>query len=148
MLTPLENQKQLVDKIRKAEESWDLDAIVSLRTPDATQELLPKTLGWPVLDNVGFKERMGGLAPIFQGCYKIKDLSTVHDADAHKATAHWMQTASTNTPGGGFALESVWMWTFTGDGTQVVSAKEFVDSAYLSQWLEKLQGDVGKEEKS
>jgi len=56
-----------------------------------------------------------------------------------------MQTASTQTPAGEFALESVWMFGFSEDGTQVTSAKEFVDSAYLSSWLAKLQGREEKE---
>jgi len=71
MPSPLENQKALLEAIRKAEESWDLDAIVALRTSDATHELLPKTLDWPVLDNAGFKERMAGLVPVFQGNFKV-----------------------------------------------------------------------------
>ncbi|KAK3628548.1 hypothetical protein LTR56_005020 [Elasticomyces elasticus] len=141
MPSSLDNQKELLQRAIAAEESWDLDLLISLRTSDATHQLLPKTLDWPELDNAGVKEHMGRLAPVFKGGdYKIEIYSTVHDAEAHQASVYCMQTATTATPAGDFAMETVWLFSFTEDGTKITSVKEFVDSGYLTGWLAKLQG--------
>ena len=72
MASALENQKALVEKIVQAEESWDLDRIISLRTADATFQILPQTMDWPMLKGAEFKERMGPLVPVFAGRFKVR----------------------------------------------------------------------------
>jgi hypothetical protein len=66
-----EKQAALIEQAMAAEASWDVDRIISLRTPDATHNLLPPSMGWPTLNNDDFKEKFGPLCPVFAGKFKV-----------------------------------------------------------------------------
>ncbi|KAK3670646.1 hypothetical protein LTR78_009481 [Recurvomyces mirabilis] len=138
-----ENQITLVKEAMLAEESWDMDRILSLRTSDSTHQLLPPSMGWPRLNNYEFKEKFSPLAPVFKGCFRLEPLNTVHDFENHKAVVWCMNTADTATHCGRFEIETIWQLQLTDDGTKIKAITEFVDSAYLLSWLGKLEaGDV------
>ncbi|KAK5115719.1 hypothetical protein LTR62_000808 [Meristemomyces frigidus] len=144
MPSAAENQKALLYECLLAEQSWDRVGIVSLRTPDATHQLLPPTMGWPRLNNDGLKERFAPLAPVFVGFFKIEPLNIVHDFENHKAIVWCMNTADTTTHVGCFEIETIWQSQFTNDGTKVKQISEFVDSTYLTEWLGKLEAGLDK----
>jgi len=75
MSSSRENQIALVKAAMLAEQSWDFDRILSLRTQDSTHQLLPPSMGWPRLNNDEFREKFSPLVPVFKGCFKVQSFA-------------------------------------------------------------------------
>ena len=65
MSSSLENQKALTKRFIQAEEAWDYEANIQLRTDDCTQHLVPTTLGHPPRNNDEFREFYAQLKPLW-----------------------------------------------------------------------------------
>lgn len=69
-------------------------------------------------------------------------LQIVHDAEAHKCVLHIMNTAG--TPAGPFEMESVFILTFTKDGSKICKVDEMLDSEYINAFFAKLPKAQGE----
>ncbi|OQO09962.1 hypothetical protein B0A48_04317 [Cryoendolithus antarcticus] len=117
------------------EQSWDLDAVFALHTPDFTHTLLPAAIGGPPRNNAEARKHCEALKPIWKE-YKITKRSEVHDAEEHRAALHTLTVAETTA--GHFEMEAMWMLHFNEDGTKLKGLEQLVDSRAVGELFEKI----------
>nr|OQO19085.1 hypothetical protein B0A51_12445 [Rachicladosporium sp. CCFEE 5018] len=136
MPSSLQNQKDLVATMIKLEQSWDLDAVFALHTPDFTHTLLPAFIGGPPRNNAEARKHCEALKPIWKE-YKITKKSEVHDAEEHKAALHTLTEAETTV--GHFEMEAMWTLSFNEEGTKLKGLEQLVDSKAVTEFFGKIE---------
>ncbi|KAK6432157.1 hypothetical protein LTR95_011677 [Oleoguttula sp. CCFEE 5521] len=136
MPSVLENQKSLVATMLKHEETWDLEAIFALRTPDFTHNLLPADFGGPSRNQDESRQLYETLKPHWKS-YKITKKAEIHDVDEHKAALHTFSSAESTV--GHFEMETMWFLTFIEDGTKIKVLSELVDSRSVAELFERIK---------
>nr|OQO32215.1 hypothetical protein B0A51_00463 [Rachicladosporium sp. CCFEE 5018] len=136
MPSSLQNQKDLVATMIKLEQSWDLNAVSALHTPDFTHTLLPASIGGPPRNNAEARKHCEDLKPIWKD-YKITNKSEVYDAEARTAALHTLTVAETTA--GHFEMEAMWILHFNEDGTKLKGLEQLVDSTAVAELFAKLE---------
>ncbi|KAH8678504.1 hypothetical protein BX600DRAFT_431778 [Xylariales sp. PMI_506] len=116
----------------EAYNKWDLDTILSLRTKDCIQQILPASLERPPRTNDEYREYFGTFIPLFKN-YNLEVLDTVVDQTAHKVALHAKSTA--DTPLGPYTNEYMLFFYMTEDDSLINKVVEFVDSASSKQFF-------------
>lgn len=123
-----ESKSQLLRTALAAVDSynkWDLDAIMAPRADRCTQEILPKSLDRPVMNNAEYRAYFGSMLPAFKN-FLVTIIDVIEDAHNHKVVVHAKSTADSVI--GPYANEYMLVFHMTEDDKQVVHIKEFVDS--------------------
>lgn len=104
---------------------WDLEAIMAPRADHCMQEILPKSLDRPLMNNTDYRAYFGKMLPAFKS-FTVAILDVVEDAKNHKVLVHAKSTAESVV--GPYANEYMLVFHMTEDDRQIVHLKEFVDS--------------------
>ncbi|KAI4674552.1 uncharacterized protein J4E88_008288 [Alternaria novae-zelandiae] len=138
-MSTLAAQKATAQTVIDGYNAWNMDKIMAYRTEDCTQQVLPASLGRPVMNNTQYRERFSQMIPHFRN-FKVTVHTEVHDADAHTCIMHATSTADSDI--GPYANEYALVLHFTEDGKQVTKFLEFVDSAFSNKFFKELR-DAG-----
>ncbi|KAI1145400.1 hypothetical protein F4825DRAFT_443968 [Nemania diffusa] len=134
--TPPSRRSQTARAIVAAYNTNNLETIMSFRTEDCIQEILPKSLGRPEMDNTAYASWIGPMLPQLRGfTVTIDDL--IEDARANKVVILAHSTASTDV--GPYANEYVFVFHLNETGDKITRFQEFVDSANSVTFFPKLQ---------
>jgi ketosteroid isomerase-like protein len=115
---------------------WDLDAIMTPRADHCMQEILPKSLDRPLLNNSDYRAYFGKMLPAFKN-FTVTILDIVEDPKNHKVVVHAKSTAESVV--GPYANEYMLLFHMTEDDKQVVHLKEFVDSMVSVTLISKIR---------
>jgi ketosteroid isomerase-like protein len=132
--------------------AWDIDAILSYRTPDCLQEVRPKSITKPAKNNTEYAAYFAKIKPLFQNFTVIPSLpkhtkrqltqqqvtvfDEIHDAEAGMSVIHASSDAMTSV--GPYSNEYSLFFHFTKDGKKIKKIDEFVDSKYTAEFFPKL----------
>ncbi|KAI1854279.1 hypothetical protein JX265_000687 [Neoarthrinium moseri] len=123
----------------QAYNEWNIDAIMAYRDESCTQEVLPKSLKRPPMDNATYRAAFGSTMPLFKNFTVMID--DVFEDKAGNKVAMWVRSTA-ETAAGPYRNEYVMMFDFTEDGSKVVRVREFVDSAISKDFFNKLNDKV------
>lgn len=104
---------------------WDIGAIMAPRAPHCTQQILPKSLERPLLNNTDYRAYFAPMLPAFKN-FHVTIIDVVEDSQNHKVTVHASSTADSVV--GPYKNEYMLLFHMTEDDKQIVHLKEFVDS--------------------
>jgi len=110
--------------------------IISLRSPECTNQILPRSIKQPLQGNAAYEKRLRFLHPIFENfSLKVEDL--LEDIEARRICM-WLY-AKADTAAGEYLNEYVWILRFDESGKKIISQKEYVDTLMQKEFYPKLQ---------
>jgi ketosteroid isomerase-like protein len=115
---------------------WDIDAIMAPRADHCMQEILPKSLDRPLMNNTEYRTYFGKMLPAFKN-FTVTVIDAVEDPKNHKVVVHAKSTADSVV--GPYANEYMLVFHMTEDDKQVVHVKEFVDSMVSVTLISKIR---------
>jgi len=65
-MSALAAQKATAKAVIDGYNAWSMDKIMAYRTEDCTQQVLPASLGRPVMNNTQYRERFSQMIPHFR----------------------------------------------------------------------------------
>jgi len=78
-MSTLSAQKATAQTVIDGYNAWNMDKIMAYRTADCTQQVLPASLGRPVMNNTQYRERFSQMIPHFRN-FKVRRGVLVWDA--------------------------------------------------------------------
>ncbi|GAP87590.2 putative SLAM family member 5 [Rosellinia necatrix] len=120
---------------------WDIEAIMAIRTPDCIQQILPKTLGRPEMDNATYKLWFGAMIPYFRN-FNVTVDDIIEDVAANKVTL-WAHSTSDSAVGP-YANEYILILHMNEAGDKITKFFEFVDSSQSATFFPKLREFVAQ----
>jgi ketosteroid isomerase-like protein len=121
---------------------WDIDAILAPRADSCTQEILPKSLGRPLLNNKDYRAYFEPLLPAFKN-FTVTILDVIEDSENHKVVIHASSTADSVV--GPYKNEYMLVFHMTEDDKQIVHLKEFVDSVVSMSLIKQIKEHVAQQ---
>ncbi|KAI0433354.1 hypothetical protein F5Y09DRAFT_299206 [Xylaria sp. FL1042] len=115
---------------------WSIEAIMAIRTEDCIQQILPKSLGRPAMDNAMYKAYFTSIMPHFQN-FTVTINDTMEDAQENKVVFWARSEASTEI--GPYSNEYVLIMYMNEAGDKITKFLEFVDSSYSAAFFPKLR---------
>jgi len=70
-MSTLAAQKATAQAVIDGYNAWNMDKIMAYRTEDCTQQVLPASLGRPVMNNTQYRERFSQMIPHFRN-FKVR----------------------------------------------------------------------------
>ncbi|MCJ1288687.1 hypothetical protein MMC34_000216 [Xylographa carneopallida] len=129
-------QRRTAESLVDAFNRMDIDKIISLRSPDCTNQILPRSIKLPVQDNGPYEKRLRFLHPIFKN-FSLTVEDMLEDIEARRICM-WLY-AKADTAAGQYLNEYVWILQFDESGKQIISQKEYVDTLMQKEFYPKLQ---------
>jgi ketosteroid isomerase-like protein len=118
--------------------AWDIDSILSIRTPDCVWHILPGSRARSFRNNEEYRKFFSTMIPAFKNfTLSLIDEDTAIDVENRLITLHLKSTADSVI--GPYANEYFVLLKSSPDGSLIEVGKEFVDSAYSSEFFPKLQ---------
>ena len=75
MASTLSNQQSVIARMLQAEQAWDVDAVLALRSRDSIYNVLPASVGGPARNNDGTRELLESLKPLWSN-FKVSARSS------------------------------------------------------------------------
>ncbi|KAI1313116.1 hypothetical protein F5Y03DRAFT_155893 [Xylaria venustula] len=129
-------RRQTALEVIDAFNKWSIEAIMGIRTEDCTHQVLPKSLGRPLMDNAAFKAYFSSIMPHFKD-FTLTIHDVVEDAQENKVVIWASSTASTEV--GPYANEYTLIFYMNEAGDKITRFLEFVDSASSVAFFPKLR---------
>ncbi|KAI0909428.1 hypothetical protein F4823DRAFT_426470 [Ustulina deusta] len=120
----------------EAYNKWSTEAIMAIRAEDCTNQILPKSLGRPAMDNAAYKAYFEAVMPGFED-FAVTVNDMVEDARENKVVMWASSTASTEI--GPYVNEYVIILYMNEAGDKVTKFLEFVDSSYSVAFFPRLR---------
>ncbi|MCJ1402007.1 hypothetical protein MMC11_005226 [Xylographa trunciseda] len=114
----------------------NIDMIISLRSPECTNQILPRSIKLPLQGNAEYEKRLRFLHPIFEN-FSLTIQDILEDSEARRICM-WLY-AKADTAAGEYLNEYVWILQFDESGKRIISQKEYVDTAMQKEFYPKLQ---------
>ncbi|KIW16362.1 hypothetical protein PV08_06413 [Exophiala spinifera] len=137
-----------VDRFFDAYKAFSLDAILSVRSPTCIHRTGPKSHGNMNLNNAQFREFMAPMLGIFRNfkLFVADDDETMVDVEKRKVFLHLQCHAETDA--GPYENDYHWILTMNETGDLIDDIVEWVDSAYLKDFLARLESTKPAEARS
>ncbi|KAK3628735.1 hypothetical protein LTR56_018456 [Elasticomyces elasticus] len=135
-MTLAETQKRTAEDFIRGYNEWTLEGLLRARSDDCVHVTLPASLGRPNRTNEDYREFFKPLSHMISEL-KMEILNFVNDSDQHKAVVHAKGAGESLV--GPYRNEYAFFFDFNADGTKVVRAEEFVDSAFSNGFSAKLE---------
>ncbi|MCJ1281480.1 hypothetical protein MMC26_000800 [Xylographa opegraphella] len=129
-------QRRTAESLVEAFNNMDIDKIISLRSPDCTNQILPRSIKLPLQGNAPYEQRLRFLQPIFEN-FSLTVEDILEDVEARRICM-WLY-AKADTAAGQYLNEYVWILQFDESGKHIVSQKEYVDTVMQKEFYPKLQ---------
>ncbi|KAK3367422.1 hypothetical protein B0T24DRAFT_710372 [Lasiosphaeria ovina] len=115
--------------------AWDISRIMAVRAPNCEQQILPKSLNRPSMNNEAYEKHFERIKNLFRN-YHLAVEEIIEDTDTNKIviSAH----GSADTPVGPYSIDYMLVLHFTDDGTKITRVSEWVDSAVFSEFSARL----------
>ncbi|KAH9943287.1 uncharacterized protein BXZ73DRAFT_97337 [Epithele typhae] len=141
----ISRRRQTAFQVLDSYKAWDLDQILACRTEDCIQQILPRSLNRPPMDNTTYRTFFGGVMPYFKNFTpEIDDI--VEDERANKVVIWCHSTADTAV--GPYKNEYMLTLHFNEEGDKVTKLYEFVDGAnsvdFWPKFWKFLEGEKAK----
>ncbi|KAI0415359.1 hypothetical protein F5X98DRAFT_217082 [Xylaria grammica] len=114
---------------------WSMEAIMGLRTEDCIQQILPKSLGRPAMDNAAYEAWFGSVMPHFKNFTVTVD-DIIEDPGENKVAIWAHSSASTEV--GPYNGEYVLILYMNEGADKITKLLEFVDSSHSVTFFPKL----------
>ncbi|KAI0115496.1 hypothetical protein GGR51DRAFT_555928 [Nemania sp. FL0031] len=137
-------RRQTALAIVEAYNSHNMDKIMGFRTGDCVQQIMPKSLGRPEMDNASYAAFLGPMFPELPGFTVTVD-EVIEDAQANKVVMLAHSTASSDV--GPYANEYVLVLYMNEAGDKITKFIEFVDSNNSVTFFPKLLEHIEKKAK-
>ncbi|MCJ1384421.1 hypothetical protein MMC17_007537 [Xylographa soralifera] len=129
-------QRRTAESLVEAFNNMDIDKIISLRSPDCMNQILPRSIKLPIQANAPYEKRLRFLHPIFEN-FSLTVEDILEDIEARRICM-WLY-AMADTAAGEYLNEYVWILQFDESGKQIINQKEYVDTAMQKEFYPKLQ---------
>ncbi|KAI3318184.1 hypothetical protein HD806DRAFT_512762 [Xylariaceae sp. AK1471] len=129
-------RRQTALAVIDAYNKWSMDAIMAVRTDDCIQQILPKSLGRPEMDNTAYAAYFSAVIPYFEG-FTVTINELLEDAQENKVVL-WANSTAT-TPVGPYNNEYMLVFYMNEAGDKITKFIEFVDSAHSVTFFPKLR---------
>jgi hypothetical protein len=91
-MSKLAAQKATAQAVIDGYNAWNMDKILAYRTPDCTQQVLPASLGRPIMNNTQYRERFSQMLPCFRNfkvthtevCLGVQAINTASGYCSHR----------------------------------------------------------------
>ncbi|TGJ80334.1 hypothetical protein E0Z10_g8430 [Xylaria hypoxylon] len=115
---------------------WTVEGIMALRTEDCVNQIIPRSLGRPAMDNTAYEEYFRSVMPhINNFAVTIDDI--IVDPRENKVAIWAHSSASTEI--GPYNNEYVFILYMNEAGDKITKFHEFVDSSYSVAFFPKLR---------
>ncbi|KAH8774015.1 hypothetical protein BGZ57DRAFT_1005200 [Hyaloscypha finlandica] len=114
-----------------AYESWSIDNIMNIRTPDCVTEVQPASLAQPAMDNETYRAFFGGSVIPRLANWKLNISDIVEDEKAKKVVLFATAKADAVVTGGAYEQQYVYTFWFEGEDGKIKRMIEWLDSAKL-----------------
>jgi hypothetical protein len=133
---------------------WDIEAILNPRAENCSYNLLPESIGVLQRNNAEYREwYLTQVTPLFKN-FSVRRLismilnaeihgrqvtirQVMYDVEARKSMVHTFSDAESLV--GPYHIELMLVLTFDDAGEKIVKMEEFFDSAYITQFLAKVE---------
>ena len=129
-------QRRTAESLVEAFNNMDVDKIVSFRSPECTNQILPRSIKQPLQANADYEKRLRFLNPIFRN-FSLTVQDILEDVQARRICM-WLY-AQADTAAGEYLNEYVWILHFDETGEKILSQKEYVDTAMQKEFYPKLR---------
>ncbi|KAI0396162.1 hypothetical protein F5Y17DRAFT_420636 [Xylariaceae sp. FL0594] len=119
--------------------AWDIEAMIALRSEDCVQQIIPKSLNRPGLNNEAYRAWFASIMPYFEA-FTAEVLDLVEDAAHNKVTVWARSTAS--TPIGPYANEYMLLFHMNEAGDKITRFYEFVDTVQSNTFFPRLREHI------
>ena len=136
---PPTQQRQTADALLAAFNRMDIPAMMALRSPDCTQQIVPLRFGFRVQKNTEYLRRMNFIVQAFDN-FHLEVNEVIEDVEARKIVM-WL-SARGDTKVGVYRNEYMWTMEFDGSGEKIVKIKEFVDAAMIKEFYPQLKESI------
>jgi hypothetical protein len=121
-------ERQTADAIVAAFNIMDVDAIISLRTPECKRVFMPSSLNYTPQTNEEYGERLTGMKSIFASFHvTVDDVIEGPSSNGDRKKIVMYVSARGDTPVGEYKNEYVWKMGFDESGEKVNEWVEYVD---------------------
>lgn len=132
-------QRQTADALIAAFNNMDIPAILALRTPDCTQQIVPLRFNFPIQNNAAYAQRMNFIIRAFEN-FHLEVNDVIEDNEARKIVM-WL-SAKGDSKVGEYRNEYMWTIEFDASGDKIVRMKEFVDTAMIKEFYPQLRESI------
>ncbi|KAF9730069.1 hypothetical protein PMIN01_12002, partial [Paraphaeosphaeria minitans] len=109
----LDAQKSTAKAVIDAYTAWDIDRILSYRTPECQHQVLPSSMGRGPESNDEYRAYLSTIMPLYSE-FTVAVLKEIQDAETHTCLIYASSTADTKI--GRYGNEYALILTFTEDG--------------------------------
>ncbi|KAI1349545.1 hypothetical protein F5Y01DRAFT_183670 [Xylaria sp. FL0043] len=134
-------RRQTALAVIDAYNKWSIDAIMALRTDDCIQQILPKSLGRPAMDNAAYKAYFSAFMPHFQNF--TVTINDVYEDTQENKVVFWAQSEA-STEIGPYTNEYVLIMYMNEAGDKITKFLEFVDSSNSVNFFPKLREHIAQ----
>ncbi|KAJ4390943.1 hypothetical protein N0V93_004542 [Gnomoniopsis smithogilvyi] len=132
----MSKRRETAIEVMDAFKAWDIDRIIAYRAENCTQQVVPKSLDRPAMDNAAFRQYFGGIMPLFKN-FTPTTHQLIEDEKANTVVIWCSSTADTVI--GPYGNEYVLLLHFNETGDKVEKIVEYVDTEYSKSFFGRLR---------
>lgn len=132
-------QRRTAKRLVAAFNDMDIPAIMSVRSPECTRQILPQSMGLPNQDNAAYEKSLRWLITAFRD-FNLTIQDTIEDLEARKICI-WL-VARADTAAGEYVNEYMWLMAFDENGEKITSMKEYADTVMQRDFFPKLRNSI------
>ena len=133
----LSKERQTADALVAAFNSWDIDTIIALRTPECKRVFLPSSLKYPAQDNEKFRAILLGWKSVLNPLeVTVTDVIEGTSIETGKKKIVLYIIARGDTPVGAYNDECVWKMGFDDSGGKISEWSEYIDVVSDHQYID------------
>ncbi|MCJ1225980.1 hypothetical protein MMC12_002629 [Toensbergia leucococca] len=135
---------QTAHRVIAAYNTWTLDALLAVRSPTCTHQVLPSQHNLPPLTNAQYAAFLQPVLAAFRD-FRLTVLDTVEDAAARKVAMRVSSSAVTDI--GEYRYDNMIVMHMSADGAAVERFFEWADSGYSLGFVTRLLEHIAEKEK-